>query len=107
MGIKSTCVADERLLSHPDEELMAFARANDATLVTADGQMKVRKHERAALVASGISVVEFIFPDRYSMWERFQLMVNKWLEVEARLAEDKYLVARPRSVKSLREERRR
>lgn len=107
MGKKATCVADEGLVSRPDQEVIEFARGANAVLVTADGRIKVRKHERAALQTAGISVVEFVFPDGYSLWERFQLAVNKWLEIEAKLQTTGYVVVRPRSVKSLSEDSRR
>lgn len=107
MGIESTCVADERLTSRPDQEVIEFVHRANAVLVTADRRMKVGRHERAALQATGISVVEFVFPDGYSLWERFQLVVNKWCEIEVKLQTTGYVVVRPRSVKSLSEDSRR
>lgn len=107
MGIASTCVAEEGLTSRPDREVIDFACGANAVLVTADGHMKIRKHERAALQEAGISVVEFVFPDGYTLWERFQLAVNKWPDIEAKLQNTGYVVVRPRSVKSLSEDSRR
>lgn len=104
MGKVSTCVADEGLQSKSDEEQLQFAAAGSHVFVTADTMIKVRKHERAALLSAGVQVVEFVFPDRYTMWERFQLMVVKWEQIEALLQTERYVVVRPKSVNSLTKE---
>lgn len=107
MGKPSTCVADEGLQSKSDEEQLAFAAANGCVFVTADTRIKIREHERAALLEAGVQVIEFNFPKNYSMWDRLKLMVNKWEGIESKLASTDYVVVRPNSVKSLAEDRRR
>lgn len=100
-------MADEDLRSKSDEEQLRFAAAGDYVFVTADTRIKIREHERAALLETGVKVIEFNFPKTYTMWDRFKLMVNKWEQVEVRLCSAEYVVVRPNSVKTLAEDRRR
>jgi len=106
MGKASTCVAGEGLKSKSDAEQMQFAADGGYVFVTADTRIKIREHERAALLQAGIKVIEFNFPKNYSMWDRLKLMVNKWEQIEIKLASTDYVVVRPNSVKSLAEDRR-
>jgi len=107
MGEESTCVHDEGLASQSDEDQLRFAADGGYVFVTADTRIKIRAHERAALIESGVKAVEFAFPSNYTMWDRFKLMVNKWPQVEEKLRTTDYLVVRPNSVKTLAEDRRR
>jgi len=100
-------VHDEGLQSKSDEEQLSFAASEGYVFVTGDTRIKVRKHERAALIASGVKVVELVFPQNYGLWSRFRVLVNKWEQIEAMLATEDYVVVRPNSVKSLREDTRR
>ena len=107
----STChVCDEGLASQPDEEQLRFAASRGAVFVTSDKRIKNRKHERAALLESGVSVIETSFPDSYSLWERFKLVVNQWEKAEDLLLAargQEYVLMRPRGVRTLAEENRR
>jgi len=107
MGIESTCVADEGLRSRTDEEQLGFAAAHGYVLVTSDRHIKIRKHERAALLESGVKVVEVACPSSYGLWDIFKVLVNKWELIEAKLGSEDYVIVRPQSVRSLQEENRR
>jgi hypothetical protein len=107
MGLVSTCVSDEGLAGKPDVEHLKFAADNGHVFVTSDTRIKVRKHERAALMAAGIQVVEVVFPKSYKLWDRFKLLVNKWPDVVSRLRSTDYVVVRANSVRSVREDERR
>ena len=106
MGKESVCVQDEDLRSKPDEEQLAYAAAGGYVFVTGDARIKVRKHERAALLASGVKVVELVLPQNYGLWDRFKVLVKNWELVEQMLEAEDYVVVRPNSVKSLREDTR-
>jgi len=98
------------LQGKPDEEQLTYTASRGAVFVTSDKRIKNRKHERAALLASGVSVLEVSFPDSYSLWDRFRLVVNHWESAEALLlAADgqEYVILRPRSVHRLAEDTRR
>jgi hypothetical protein len=87
-----------------------FAASRGAVFVTSDKRIKNNKHERAALLAAGVSVIETSFPDTYSLWERFKLVVNQWEKAEALLRAEhgqEYVLMRPRGVRTLAEENRR
>lgn len=106
MGKESTCVVDEGLRSKTDEEQLQFAATGDYVFVTADTRIKIREHERAALLEAGVKVIEFNFPKSYTMWDRFKLIVNKWEQIEVKLDSTDYVVVRPNSVKTLAQDRR-
>lgn len=107
----SAChVCDVGLRGKPDAEQLLYTASRGAIFVTSDKRIKNREHERAALLASGVSVVEVSFPDAYSLWNRFKMVVNHWESTEALLdaAEGQaYVVMRPRSVHTLAEDERR
>jgi len=107
----SVChVCDVGLRGKPDEEQLRFTASQSAVFVTSDKRIKNREHERAALLESGVSVVEVSFPDAYSLWDRFRLIVNHWEKAEALLLAatgQEYVVMRPKSVRTLAEDKRR
>ncbi len=107
MGIESTCVQDQGLRSKTDKEHLAFAKGGGYVLVTSDRHIKIRKHERAALLESGVCVVEVACPSTYGLWELFRVLVNKWPQIEAKMRGEDYVIVRPQSVRSLGEENRR
>ena len=103
-------MCDEGLQGKPDEEQLRFTASRGAVLVTSDKRIKNPKHERAALLASGVSVIEVSFPDSYSLWDRFRLVVNNWERAETLLCltqGQEYVIMRPRSVHTLADDDRR
>ena len=53
-----------------------------------------------------IKVVELVLPQNYGLWDRFKVLVKNWELVEQMLEAEDYVVVRPNSVKSLREDTR-
>jgi hypothetical protein len=105
----SVHVVDLGLAGKPDEEQLRAAASRGDIFVTSDKRIKNREHEREALLESGVSVLETSFPDSFSLWDRFKMLVNHWEKAEALLSAatgQEYVVVRPKSVKTLGEDRR-
>ena len=79
-------MCDCGLKGKADEEQLTYAASRGAVFVTSDKRIKNRKHERAALQSSGVSVLEVSFPDSYGLWDRFRMLVNQWESAESLLA---------------------
>ena len=77
-----TSVLDLDLRSTPDTELLAALRttAERNVLVTGDRAMRKRKHERAAVAATGAIVVVGVpaWNQQSDLWERARMMLWWW-----------------------------
>jgi hypothetical protein len=103
-------VCDCGLEGKPDADQLNYAAGLGAVFVTSDKRIKNPKHERAALLSAGVSVLEVSFPDSYSLWGRFKMLVNQWEAAACLLAQGSgqvYVIVRPRSVRTLGDEERR